>query len=348
VRCGNSLFVVLSNPALWQDLARFLPAGELKLLVTMKHPFSRVVGALLSVGIPLCLGCMARVQTIAAPAAPLTVVATPTPTPIAPHVVFKQDEAALNEVSGLAVVRSKPELLWMHNDSGDTARMFAVNRSGKIAVTVNLQGASAFDWEDCAAQGDWVYAGDIGDNLKIRSDMQIYRFKEPEIDASKTEVQLDLKGKQWQMMTLTWPDGARNCESLVVTPDGRLLLVSKEESGLSGFYVWDKPFKDKSSASLRKIGSFQFGMAGMFTKLATGADFSPDGKKLVVTTYSDLYEFPLSRPFDFASLRLVPVKSVLPPQKQCEAVCYSLDGKTIFVTSEGKNQAVWEVASALK
>jgi hypothetical protein len=327
----------------------------------MKHSSSRAVGALLCVGSAFCLGCATRSPTIAAPAtvapatvapatvAPATVaIPTATATPIAPHVVFKQDESTLNEVSGVAVVRSQPGLLWMHNDSGDTARMFAVNGQGKIALTVNLDGAGALDWEDCDAQGAWVYAGDIGDNLLFRSDIQIYRFKDPKINPNKTGVQLTLKPKQWQMMTLRWPDGAHNCESLAATPDGRLLLVSKEESGLSGFYVLDKPFKDKGAATLRKIGSFGFGMTGVFTKLSTGADFSPDGRKLVVTTYSDLYEFPLGRAFDFSSLRLVPLKEPLPPQKQCEAVCYSLDGKTIFSTGEGKNQPVWQVASGLK
>jgi len=139
-----------------------------------------------------------------------------------------------------------------------------------------------------------------------------------------------------------------NCESLAATPDGRLLLVSKEESRLSGFYVCDKPFKDKSALTLRKIGSFQFGATEWLTKLVTGADFSPDGRKLVVTTYSDLSEFPLGRAFDFGSLRLVPLKENLPPQRQCEAVCYSLDGKMIYSTGEGKNRPVWEVASGLK
>ncbi len=318
----------------------------------MKPLFSLAPLAL--AGSAFWLGCAAPSQsapTSAPPAPTSTQIVAPPVAPtvaFAPRVDFKQDDPALIEVSGVAVVRAQPGLLWMHNDSGDTARIFAVNSVGKIAMTVNLQGARALDWEDCDAQGDWVYAGDIGDNLKVRPDIQIYRFRQPRINPNKVGVELNLNPKGWQVMTLLWPDGAHNCESLAVTPDGRLLLVSKEESGLSGFYVVDKPFKDKSAATLRKIGSFQFGLTGMFTKLATGADFSPDGRKLVVTTYSDLYEFPLGRAFDFSSLRLVPSKEPLPPQRQCEAVCYSLDGKTIYSTGEGKHQPVWEVASRLK
>lgn len=298
------------------------------------------------------LGCAA--PTPGANPAPLAPVAKPRaaqpvvpPAPSLPRLAFKQNDPALDEVSGVGVVRSHPQLLWMHNDSGDTPRLFAVNQSGEIVLTVNLEGAHARDWEDMSVTRSWVYVGDIGDNLALRPNIQVYRFQEPKMDAARTGVEVRLQPGQWQMMTLRFPDGARNCESLAATPDGRLLLVSKEEAGTSGFYVWNAPFKDKTSATLSKIGAFRLGASGLFTKLATGTDFSPDGRKLVVTTYTDLYEFPLARPFDFGSLRFEPRKSALPPQQQCEAVCYSLDGKTIFSTGEGHNAPVWEVASGL-
>lgn len=268
--------------------------------------------------------------------------------PQAPTLIFQQDAKQLDEVSGVAVVRTNPNLLWMHNDSGDTPRLFAVNRKGKIALTVNLQGAEAFDWEDMDAQGKWVYAGDIGDNLTIRQSIQIYRFASPKISAKSHKDELNLTPNQWQMTTLRFPDGAHNCESLAATPDGRLLLVSKEESGVSGFYVWNRAWKGGTTGTLTKIGAWKFGGDEQFSRLTTGADFSSDGRKLVVTTYKALYEFRLKRSFDFASLELRPTVQNLPAQKQCEAVCYSLDGKTIYSTGEGKNADVWVLGSKLK
>ena len=286
-------------------------------------------------------GCAAHSQVTS----PSPTVASPTATPVAPHIEFLQDDKQLDEVSGIAVVRSKPDLFWMHNDSGDTARLFAVNRSGRISLTVNLKGATAFDWEDCDAQGKWVYAGDIGDNFSIRQDVQIYRFREPKHPNGD---ELTLTRKNWQRTTLRFPDGAHNCESLAVAPDGRILLVTKEENGVSGFWVWQSGWKDGTNATLSKMASYKFDGAGKYAKLATGADFSPDGRKLIVTTYTDLYEFRLTRPFDFASLEMQPVKQALPAQKQCEAVCYSLDGKTIYSTGEGKHVPVWVLGSKLK
>lgn len=267
--------------------------------------------------------------------------------PQEPKMAFEQDSKKLDEVSGIAQVRGRRDLFWVHNDSGDTARMFVINDKGKLVLTVNLEGANAFDWEDCDAQGGYVYAGDIGDNLSFRRDIQIYRFRVPKFDPKKKDQNITLSKGQWEQTTLRYPDGAHNCESLVATPDGRLLLVSKEESGTSRFYVWNTPWKNGASATLSKIGQWTWQGKDQFSKLATGADISSDGRKLVVTTYTALYEFPLMTPFDFSSIRWVPTIQALPAQKQCEAVCYSLDGRTIYSTGEGKKTPVWVLASRL-
>ena len=268
--------------------------------------------------------------------------------PAQPTLIFHQDDARLTEVSGVAVVRGAAGLWWMHNDSGDSARAFAVDGAGKIALTVNLVGAGAFDWEDMSAHDGWVYLGDIGDNFSIRTDVQVYRFAQPKIRRGALGQTLDLKEGAWEKTTLRYPDGAHNCESLAVTPDGRVLLVTKEKGGVSGFYRWNFPWKGGASGVLSKVAAYKFDGTSHKSRLATGADFSEDGRKLVVTTYTDLYEFRLARPFDFDSLDLQPLKQALPPQKQCEAVCYSLDGRTIYSTGEGARAPVWKLASRLR
>ena len=58
----------------------------------------------------------------------------------------------------------------MHNDSGDTARVFALDGTGAVRGTYSLTGATAIDWEDItvvagATPGSGtIYAADIGDN----------------------------------------------------------------------------------------------------------------------------------------------------------------------------------------
>jgi hypothetical protein len=80
------------------------------------------------------------------------------------------NSAALTEVSGLAVCRNNPHVLWLHNDSGDRARIFAVNTAGRLPGIYTLPGVTAIDCEDIAigpgpGKGtSYIYVGDIGDN----------------------------------------------------------------------------------------------------------------------------------------------------------------------------------------
>ena len=259
-----------------------------------------------------------------------------------PTPLFHCADGRLKEVSGLAVSPKNKGIFWMHNDSGDTARVFAVNSAGKVAQTVNLEGVEAIDFEDISLSGGWVYLADCGDNFSVRENISIYRFREPKISAKSNDKEITLRKNQFERMILQFPDGSHNCESVAATPDGRLLLVAKDDKK-SGFYVLDARWGDGAHATLRKIGAFQFGATGYFTKLATGADFSSDGRSLAVTTYAQIYQFALGSPFDFSTIKMAPTIFDLPPLKQCESVAFLADGHSVVVTSEGKNQPVFVV-----
>ena len=64
------------------------------------------------------------------------------------------DSPALTEASGLVSGRVNPDLFWTHNDSGDTAGVFWLSRTGATKAIYNLSGISAKDWEDIAAGRD--------------------------------------------------------------------------------------------------------------------------------------------------------------------------------------------------
>ena len=63
----------------------------------------------------------------------------------------------LEELSGLAASRQHADVLWAHNDSGDTARIFAIDLTGALRATVDVDVAKAIDWEDIAADGTTLY-----------------------------------------------------------------------------------------------------------------------------------------------------------------------------------------------
>ena len=56
----------------------------------------------------------------------------------------------MDETSGLVVSAKNPDTLWTNNDSGDSARVFAISPTGALRGIYPLDGATALDWEDIA------------------------------------------------------------------------------------------------------------------------------------------------------------------------------------------------------
>lgn len=67
-----------------------------------------------------------------------------------PAAVGQVDDSRLVELSGIVASRRNPGLYYVHNDSGDTARVFLITREGRTKLTVNLAGATSIDAEDIA------------------------------------------------------------------------------------------------------------------------------------------------------------------------------------------------------
>ncbi len=132
----------------------------------------------------------------------------------------------------------------MHNDSGDTNRIFAVDaKTGQTLGTYTLQGATAKDWEDIevatGADGkSYIYVGDIGDNAGSRSNVTIYRVLEPEVTGTASNpTNATLTGVD--QLRLIYPDGSKiNSEALAVDPQtNKLMVIEKTGSSVSRVYA---------------------------------------------------------------------------------------------------------------
>src|SRR5262249_3978534 len=92
-------------------------------------------------------------------------------------------EPALRELSGLAASRVHAGVYYAHNDSGDRARVVALDARGSALGEFRLAGATATDWEDIAVgpcpRGSCVYLADTGDNDANRPEIALYRVEEP-------------------------------------------------------------------------------------------------------------------------------------------------------------------------
>lgn len=139
-------------------------------------------------------------------------------------------EPALVETSGIVASRRSPGVLWAHNDSGDSPRIFALDTEGRALGTYAVQSAEALDWEDIAAgpgpeEGTgYLYIGDIGDNPETRASVAIYRVLEPAVDpAAPADGTLEA-----ERMDVTYEDGASDSETLFFDPEsGALFTVQK-------------------------------------------------------------------------------------------------------------------------
>ena len=80
----------------------------------------------------------------------------------------------IRESSGIAMSRRQPDAVWLHNDSGDAARLFLVGLDGHTRGVVRLPHVGKpLDWEDmCSFTVNgmpWLMIGDVGDNARNRS-----------------------------------------------------------------------------------------------------------------------------------------------------------------------------------
>ena len=81
------------------------------------------------------------------------------------------DYNLIDEASGVASSKNNSNLIWVHNDSGDRSRIYAVGLDGSHLGVIRLKDVRSRDWEDiCIGPGpedgyDYIYIGDIGDNF---------------------------------------------------------------------------------------------------------------------------------------------------------------------------------------
>jgi hypothetical protein len=251
--------------------------------------------------------------------------------------VTQVKDGQLKESSGVASSHRNANSFYTHNDSGDSARFFRFDRSGKITGTFNVKNAKAIDWEDMASakfgENRYLYFGDIGDNRGARSEVVVYRVSEPAggsgtVTADRTYV-------------LTYPDGPHNAEALLVHPaTGDLTIVTKTSKGPSRVYVLANP-KRSGTFKMTHLGQIEFSGSLDLAKLVTGGAYAPDGKQVVVRTYLGAYEYAVPADGNWTKSSPLPIKTGL--EFQGEAICYSADGKSLITTSEGNPCPVNEI-----
>lgn len=265
------------------------------------------------------------------------------------------EHAPIDEMSGIVRSRRYP-VYWVHNDSGDSARFFAIDDNGKVVIPawlnrredagvaqsrppfegIQVPNASNTDWEDIAYDGDNLYLADTGNNGNARRDLGVFVVPEPnpfEIDRSRALTWLPLRYPDQKAFP---PKGVKpfDCEA-VFWLRGKLHFVTKWRNpvglplGGAALYRLDTRFTDRANI-LRKLDQRE-DLGGW----VTAADVSPDGSTLAVLTHmpvSSVWLFSTRAKGDrilSGSGRQIRFTG----GNQCEAITWQ-DDRTVIVTNE--------------
>ena len=239
----------------------------------------------------------------------------------------------INESSGLVKSRIHNNIYWTHNDSGDIARLFAVDINGNLIQPSNIHaykgisiiGALNVDWEGIASDNSGnLYIGDIGNNYKDKELFVVYKIKEP-LPSEETSAMVE------QIIKFFYPANEEpaskrqeiNAEALFWAQNHLFIITKGGKSRFTDLYALNMATAELENA-LTLIGSFDF--KGM----VTGADATADGKKIAVLTYNGIWVFTIvldSLNYFSGDISWLPIRA-----GQCEAICF--DGDQLVISNE--------------
>jgi hypothetical protein len=298
--------------------------------------------------------------------------ATTEPPPTAAEVAFGLCEAtavlsdpvpavqstALTELSGLVASRRAAGVWWAHNDSGHEGRLHVVGPNGEDGGSVAVKGAASVDWEDLAVgpgpDGDLLYIADIGNNIGDRDTVPIEVVAEPD-----TAGGLPPSIRVERSIELTWPDGARDAEVLLVDPQSsQLVIVTKSFAGPSEVYTADGT--GSGPTEMTKVGTVDLRAAAAVPSddapvdailglgASTGGDVTAAGDVALIRTYGTALVWPREDGQSLAEaiVENEPCEAPTAAEPQGEAIAVDPDGRGYRTISEGGHPPINRFASA--
>lgn len=243
--------------------------------------------------------------------------------------VARVEPAALNELSGMVGSRRHPGIFWVHNDSGDRSRIFALRADGSAAGDpegIAVEGVINRDWEGIGIDANQnLLIADTGNNFNRRRDLTVYVIPEPNPS--------DRSARAIAVLPFFYPDQERfppeqwnyDCEA-IFAHRGSIYLLTKHRGDRSTRLFRLNPALDGEIQPAQLARAFSIGGQ------VTGADIDPDNNRLAVLTYNAIWVFepPPDDPEGWftGEARWLPIRA-----RQAEAVAW-LDSRTLLVANE--------------
>ena len=257
--------------------------------------------------------------------------------------------SALPEVSGMAASHAHPGTLWVENDSGNPAAVYAVSPGGTLRATLSIDGVPNIDWEDLAAFDldgrHYLLLADTGDNGGIRKTLALHVIEEPK------ELRDGHARVAWSI-AFRWPDGPRDCEAVAVDVQTRsILLITKKRVPAQLFRLPLRPTASNASEPGVLTAELLGTLAGIpqptpdelkaaphyakYLSQVTAVDIAPDRGSIAVLTYRRAYLYRRRGDEDWAqALSHAPQLISFGWLPQAEALAFALDGRSFYVSGE--------------
>jgi hypothetical protein len=268
---------------------------------------------------------------------------------------------ALVENSIAVTSVSQPGIIFGANDSGHESVLFAFDSTGKARGEWKVLQATDRDWEAASLgpcrPGDGatscVYIGDVGDNDARKSHVTIYRIPEPRVNSIPDSAS-QVPAKR---LDFRYPDHPHDVEAMYVAPDGALFLITKRRL-LDGnrrprpallYRVPASAWDSSGIVTASLVDSLPIVPGSAANREVSDAALSPDGKRLAVRTYAEVYVFAMDsvsgRPFPNTTPTACIIHGLR--EKQGEGIGWWWDSRRLVLTSEGRNAPLFVVSCSV-
>lgn len=248
----------------------------------------------------------------------------------------------MDETSGIAASGINDDIYYVHNDSGDTSRFFAIKPTGELISSIFFNGdkkaeLGVVDCEDIAVGPgpitgkSYVYVGDIGDNTSIRQYITVYRLEERTAWAKEGSTHNAVAVP----IHFKYPDGPKDAETLMIDPLEKLIYIVSKRRDSVKVYTSPLIYKPNDTLLLTKRATLFFSGYKPF-KWITAGDISKDGTQLLLKNYVQVYYWK-RLPNEHIWQTLLRKPRLLPytMERQGEGIGFTPDGKGYYCVSEG-------------
>ena len=234
----------------------------------------------------------------------------------------------LDETSGLEIINKQ---LVTINDSGNDPVLFYINESGNILDERKLNCCKNNDWESLAADSDYVYIADFGNNYDTRKNLSIIKIPIDKSSNENPEIINFLYPEQKKFKRI-YRRSEYDAEALISFGDILLIFTKNKRKKITEIYSLPKY---GGNFKAQKIGSLNT------ESIVTGADYDKKTNTLVLTStinFDEYYilvvnNFSLNNKDHKINMYEIPIGKT-----QVEAIKI-IDENTFWITSEDESSS---------